>query len=112
MQKHPIGKTASAETLLPETDTNDSFHDPIIFDRIIGESIKQAATRTQGAAGPSGVHAYAWRRLCSSFKSASVDLCNALAGVARRLCTTDVHPDRLTAIVACMMSKRSLSYNR
>ena len=52
---------------------------------------------------PSGVDAYAWRRFCSSFKSASADLCNALAGVARRLCTARVDPEGLSGFVACRL---------
>ena len=59
--------------------------------------------RTNGAAGPSGVDAYEWRRLCSSFKGASVDLCNALAGMAKRLCTSTVDPDGVSAYVACRL---------
>ena len=57
----------------------------------------------QGAAGPSGVDAYALRRFCSSFKSASADLCNTLAGVARRLCTSRVDPEGLSGFVACRL---------
>ena len=37
-------------------------------------------------AGPSGVDALSWRRLCTSFKS-SQDLCHALAVLTRCLCT-------------------------
>ena len=59
--------------------------------------------RTNGAAGPSGVDAFGWRRFCSFFKSASTDLCNALASVARRLCTTSVDTDSVTAYVACRL---------
>ena len=51
------------------------------------------------AAGPSGVDATGWRRFCTSFK-ASRDLCHSLASVARRLCTSYVHPTGLTALVA------------
>ena len=58
---------------------------------------------THGAAGPSGVDAYAWRRFCSSFQGASTDICNALAAVARRLCTVNVHPSGLAAFVACRL---------
>ena len=76
---------------------------PIIYEQITGESIRQAAIHTQGAAGPSGIDAYSWRRFCSSFKNPSTDLCNALAAVARRLCATDVNPDGLTAFVACRL---------
>ena len=50
-----------------------------------------------------GVDAYAWRRFCSSFKSASADLCNALAGVVRRLCTSRVDPEGLSGFVACRL---------
>ena len=38
--------------------------------------------------------------MCSSFKSASTDLCAALANVGKRIATTPVHPDGLSAFVA------------
>ena len=66
------------------------------------EAIRKAALKTSGAAGPSGLDAHAWRRLCSSFKSSS-DLCSALASVGKRLCTTCVNPDHLSAFVACRL---------
>ena len=103
LEKHPHGCAPAAETLLTVSDNEDMHHDPIIFERITGEAIKIAANNTQGAAGPSGVDAYAWRRFCSSFKSASADLCNALAGVARRLCTSRVDPEGLPGFVACRL---------
>ena len=104
-EKHPKGKVAPAETLLPESKSHDAefYHDPIVFEQITGEAIRQAALHTHGAAGPSGVDAYAWCWFCSSFKSASTDICNALAAVARRLSTTKVYPDGLTAFVACRL---------
>ena len=91
------------ETLLPEPESDETYHNAIDFERINGDNIKKAANRTQGTAGPSGVDAYAWRRFCSSFKSASVNLDNAMAGVARRLCTTPVHPDGISAFLACRL---------
>ena len=100
-EKHPQGRAPVAEILLPEPEINETHRDPNIFERITGEAVKAAANKTQGAAGPSGVDAYAWRRFCSSFKSASVDLCNAMAALARRLCTSSVHPESLSAFVAC-----------
>ena len=102
-QKHPQGRAPVAEILLPEPEINETHHDPNIFERITGEAVKAAANKTQGAAGPSGVDAYAWRRFCSSFKSASVDLCNAMAALARSLCTSSVHPESLSAFVACRL---------
>ena len=72
MEKHPVGRSARPDILLsPESD---STHDLVLFEQITGEAIKQAVFRTRGAAGPSGVDAYLWRRLCSSFKRASNDL--------------------------------------
>ena len=35
-----------------------------------------------GAAGPSGLDAAAWKHLCTSFKKASSDLCDSLASIA------------------------------
>ena len=97
MEKHPEGKPVPDDSLLDTNSTN-HCHDPIIFEQITGEAIKQAALHTHGAAGPSGVDAYAWRRFCSSFQGASTDLCNALAAVAKRLCTANVHADGLAAL--------------
>ena len=54
-----------------------------------------------GAAGPSGLDAPVWKRLCCSFKSASANLCDALALVARRICTSYVDPIALQPFVAC-----------
>lgn len=102
-EKHPKGKEALPHTLLPSTPESDLCQNGIIFEMITGETIKHAALHTQGAAGPSGVDAHAWRRLCTSFKNASTDLCNALAAVACRLCTSYVHPDSLMAFVACRL---------
>ena len=56
-----------------------------------------------GAAGPSGLDAPAWKRLCCFFKSASADLCDALALVARRICTSYVDPIALQPFVACRL---------
>ena len=65
--------------------------------------IKLAVFHTHVASGPSGVDAYSWRRLCSSFGCAPVSLCNSLAAVARRLCTEEVDPKELMAFVACQL---------
>ena len=58
---------------------------------------------SHGSAGPSGLDSFAWRRLCSSFGSESHDLCSALAAVGRRLCSSLVNPDSISAFVACRL---------
>ena len=45
--------------------------------------------------------AAAWKRLCTSFKKASSDLCDSLASIARRICSGYVDPSGLSAFVAC-----------
>jgi len=77
--------------------------DPILLERLTGDMIKLAIFHTHVASGPSGVNAYSWRRLCSSFGCAPVSLCNSLAAVARRLCTEEVDPKELMAFVACQL---------
>ena len=84
--KHPHAQSVSPAAL-PEGSADPPEVHPV-FDQITGASIHRAALRTKGTAGPSGIDAHGWRRLCTSFKSASHDLCHALALLARRLCTT------------------------
>ncbi len=76
---------------------------PVIFDRIDASWIRSAALNTKGAAGPSGLDAHCWRRLCTSFHSASWDLCHALALFTKRLCTAYVDPKGLSAFLACRL---------
>ena len=102
-QKHPQGQVAPADTLLGPGCCNPPCYDPILFDQLTGDLIKRAPLCTHGAAGPSGVDAYAWRRLCSSFGSASVASCNSLAAVACHLCIHDVDSTELMAFVACRL---------
>ena len=96
--KHPLGRPPHSSTLL---DSTPDPVNPIIFDGLNADAIRSALLRTAGADGPSGLDATAWRHLCCSFKSASVALCSALAVVGHCLCTEVVHPDGLSAFVAC-----------
>ena len=68
---------------------------------IDGPLIRRTILRMDGAAGPSGLDAAAWKRLCTSFKAASADLCEALASVARRICSSYLDPSGLTVFIAC-----------
>ena len=99
VEKHPPGKPASTNSILQDTPTPVN---PIRFENLNAEAIRKVALKTSGAASLSGIDAHAWRRLCSSFKSSS-DLCSALASVGKRLCTTCVNLDHLSAFVACRL---------
>ena len=56
--------------------------------------VRQAALRTKGAGGLSGVDANGFRRIlaCKSFKQSSTRLCEAIATMTRTLCTQCIDP--------------------
>ena len=65
IDKHPPGQPASPDSLVP-------YDAPpvqdVVFDTIDGALIRKAALMTSGAAGPSGLDAYSWRKLCTCFQ--------------------------------------------
>ena len=71
-EKHPPACAAVTESLLESDSIVAPCYDPVLFEQLTGELIRWAALRTHGAAGSSGVDAYAWQRLGSSFGSASM----------------------------------------
>ena len=101
--KHPDPEPVHAGTILNERMTSVDFH-PVLFDNITAKVIRNSALHTEGAAGPSGVNALSWRRLCTAFGQKSNYLCSALAAVARRICTTYVDPSCLMAYTSCCTS--------
>ena len=104
VSKHPPAADLSDEALAHLDPAYEPVEvHPVLFDTLTGVTIRRAAMRTRGAAGPSGMNADSWRRICSSFKSHSDDLCEALAASARRACTEHVDPELLTALVACRL---------
>ena len=72
LSKHPSKQPAVSEAILALDSPTQSLH-PVRFDVIEGTLIHETALRTDGAAGPPGMNAPAWKRLCCSFKSASAD---------------------------------------
>ena len=100
--KHPPAQPATATALFQHPQEPPEVH-PVVYDSIDAKSIRSAALNTRGAAGPSGLDAHCWRRLCCSFHSASWDLCHSLAMVARRLCVSLVDPNGLSAFLACRL---------
>ncbi|XP_065918834.1 uncharacterized protein [Dysidea avara] len=68
--KHPPAQPLDPKCLLQHWADPPSVH-PVIFSSLNAAVIRSAALRTSGAAGPSGIDARGWRRLCTSFHSAS-----------------------------------------
>ena len=100
--KHPPAQSLCPECLLPLADTP-AVHS-VVFDAFNASVVCAAALRTVGAAGPSGIDAHGWRRLCTSFHAASDELCGAIALFARQLCTTFVSPDILSPFLGCWVN--------
>lgn len=98
--KHPSGQPASVDSILPGVPLE--IH-PVVFDSIDARLVRSTALRGKGAAGPSGLDAYAWRRLCTAFKSVSATLCQSLANVAKHLCTSFVDPKVVSPLLACRL---------
>ena len=98
--KHHQGQYAHAEYIIPSTPQD--VH-PVTFDSIDANVIRSTALRTTGSAGPSGLDAHEWRRLCTAFKGTSTDLCNSLALVAKRLCTSYMDPKCVSPLLACRL---------
>ena len=76
---------------------------PILFAAITRDSIRRTALKIEGVAGPSGVDADTWRRMLTSSRQASVDLCDAVAACAIRIATDYLDPVSLEACTACKL---------
>ena len=61
---------------------------------MIDSLIHTTALCCQGAAGPSGLDAHAWYRLCTAFKSASASLCQSLWQESTAQCWSLLHVHR------------------
>ncbi len=96
--KHPPSQPSTQDSTIsgvpPEVHS-------VIFDPIDSSLIRSTTLHVCGAAGPSGLDAYDWRRLCTSFQSASTTLYQALALSAKRLCTTNINSTALYPLLAC-----------
>ena len=101
VKKHPGPSPANLMNLVsPDAPTLKNCH-PVIFDCLDGDLIRHTVLRIEGSTGPSGVDALGWRRLCTSFRTASSDLCHSLALVARRISTSFMDPDALQPHLNC-----------
>ena len=100
--KHPHGKDAHPEVLLP--DISEEIH-PIKFHSIDAESVKKAILKTKDAAGPYGLDADGWKRILTSnhFGNSSNDLCKTFAEVIKKLCTTEDLSSSIEALLACRL---------
>jgi len=100
IEKNPPGQPAHADAII--SDDPAEVH-PVLFESIDASLIRSAALRTSGTAGPSGLDAACWRRLCTSFKAASHSLCQSMANTAQCLCTDLIDPSITALLLACRL---------
>ena len=97
--KHPQAQQAKSGSVLfgPVEDVP-----AILYQQINGEMVREAALRTKGSCGPSGVDVNGFKIMlvCKPFKKSSANLCDSLATLARRLCTEFVDLVTIEPILA------------
>ena len=96
---HHAGTAPPPDILLVGHSLNKDAN-PQVFNQLNADLILKAALDTHGSSGPSGLNASAWKRMCSQYGSASLDLCSALAAVGRKLCTTEIDTE---TVVTCKL---------
>jgi len=98
-ERHPEAQKAPLGTLL--FGSIEEVPD-VIYQQINAEMVRDAALRTKGSRGPSGIDANGFRRMlaCKSLKKSGTDLRAAIATTARKLCTEYVDPLSIKAILA------------
>ena len=101
-EKHPQAEIPPTDALTAPSNQQTQYH-PVIFQKVTPAVIRAAALRVEGAAGPSGIDAYGWRRLCTSFGSASDDLCRAISDFTQLICSKKVPDHYLNAYTACRL---------
>ena len=102
-EKHPEAEPKFDEMLLQGPQ---KLISPVIFYSITPDLIQKIAIRTKGAAGPSLLNADDWRRILGTklYGTEGVDLCKAIANLAKRLCTEDIEdPETISALMACRL---------
>lgn len=65
-KKHPPKQAPSLSTLI-EPNTPPPEPHPVMLAAIDGQLIRNTVLKMDGAAGPSGLDAAAWKRICTSF---------------------------------------------
>ena len=76
-----------------------------MFEEITAQAVYRIAKNMRGSGGPTLIDSDTWKQLlCSkAYGNAATGLCQAVADLAKILCTEEVHPDCLTEFIACRL---------
>ena len=99
-EKHPPPQSASEDIL---ADGDPAQVNPIRFEALTPKLMERIALQCTGSAGPLGLDADTWRRLCTTFKGASTNMCRSLANMARLISTEVVDSVAIEPFIACRL---------
>ena len=103
LNQPPPWKTDPSAVVLPSTHSPGHCPHFVAYEGINAAVIKYVALRTFGLAGLSCMDVSTWRRISSSFRFFSSDLCSSMAAVVRCLCCSYVDPTGLRALLSCWL---------
>ena len=87
-EKHPApNNNLYSSYVINHSEFQTLAYHPAIFEKIYASMIRRAAMKTHGSHGPSGLDANEWRRILTTFKSSSTDLCKTIARLAVKVAT-------------------------
>ena len=98
--KHPDGQPLEPNCIQSEHQHRLSYH-IAAFDKINARVVRKHAMKTHDSAWPSGLDADDWPSLLYAFGRTSTNLCNLVAKFAKKLATSIIPPDDLTAYNGC-----------
>ena len=101
-EKHPPASRCDDRYIVEKPSNVTPYH-PVIFDKIQGRIVRNAAMKTHGSHGPSGVDANEWRRWLSNFNQSSTSLCRTVARIAIRIATEEIDSEFLEPYNACRL---------
>ena len=100
--KHPAGRDADPEVVIECTAESPQ---PVMYEAITSDTVYRVAKNMNGSGGPTLIDSESWKDfLCSkALGNASLELCQAIAELAKKMCTEVVHPECLNEYNACRL---------
>ena len=109
-EKHPKSEPASEEILLPVTSPAPQS---VVFENITPELVQKSSKALHGSGGPTLIDSDGWKHIlcCKSYAQEAQSLAQAIANIAKRLCTESIHPDCLKELIACRLVPLDKGYD-
>ena len=104
LEKHPAVRDA-AENVLIDIEDDPPLVQPVLFEDIDAELLHKAVKNLKGSGGPTLVDSEGWRHILMSkaYGNQSVQLCQTIADMTKRLCIEEIDPDYLKEFISCRL---------